>query len=354
MAPDGTVALSDTSHSCFESVVSHVHQMCHFPPVKYSVKMPTPCPGSAFITWSVCFTGHLKSPLLNCYLLVIITSALTLGKLTTAMVQAGESSGKLHESLTKLADITESRVRLKRKVMSAMTYPVVMVGLVVMIFFAMLMFVVPTFASIYDQIDGKLPKLTEFLMSMSFFLRHNILMVGIAGVGGAIGFSRLKKLPQFKLVKDRVIIRLPLFGDLFRSAAMARVATTLASSLGAGVPLLDSLQLSADVANNKLYSDALMQAREDVRNGKSFGNSLRSKPIITEMFTALVDIGEETGQLDALLNRYAEIVEEEVEAKVEAITSLIEPIMIVIFGGLVGVMVIALYLPLINIFKFLQ
>lgn len=277
-----------------------------------------------------------------------------LGKLTTAMVQAGESSGKLHESLTKLADITESRVRLKRKVMSAMTYPVVMVGLVVMIFFAMLMFVVPTFASIYDQIDGKLPKLTEFLMSMSFFLRHNILMVGIAGVGGAIGFSRLKKLPQFKLVKDRVIIRLPLFGDLFRSAAMARVATTLASSLGAGVPLLDSLQLSADVANNKLYSDALMQAREDVRNGKSLGNSLRSKPIINEMFTALVDIGEETGQLDALLNRYAEIVEEEVEAKVEAITSLIEPIMIVVFGGLVGVMVIALYLPLINIFKFLQ
>jgi type IV pilus assembly protein PilC len=277
-----------------------------------------------------------------------------LGRLTTAMVQAGEQSGKLNESLGKLADLCEARVRLKRKVVSAMTYPTVMVGLVMMIFVVMLLLVVPTFKAIYDQIDGTMPGITAFMMSLSALLRSNMLWIPPIGVGAYFGVKALMKNKRFIELKDRVILKMPILGSLFLSSVVARLATTLASSLGAGVPLLDSLQLSADVAGNSVFSTALSQVREDVRNGKSLGDAMARQVAIPEMFTSLVIIGEETGQLDGLLVKYSELVEEEVETKVEALTSIIEPIMIVIFGGLVGVMVIALYLPLINIFKFLK
>jgi type IV pilus assembly protein PilC len=277
-----------------------------------------------------------------------------LGRLTTAMVQAGEQSGKLNESLGKLADLCEARVRLKRKIVSAMTYPTVMVGLVGMIFMVMLLVVVPTFKAIYEQIDGEMPGITAFMMALSDFLRGHFLLVGVSIVPLFFGFKALKKNVRVLEFKDRIVLKLPILGPLFLSSVVARLATTMASSLGAGVPLLDSLQLSADVAGNSVFSVALIQVREDVRNGKSLGQAMAKQPAIPEMFTSLVMIGEETGQLDGLLIKYSEIIEEEVETKVEALTSIIEPLMIVAFGGLVGVMVIALYLPLINIFKFLK
>jgi type IV pilus assembly protein PilC len=277
-----------------------------------------------------------------------------LGRLTTAMVQAGEQSGKLNESLGKLADLCEARVRLKRKIVSAMTYPTVMVGLVGMIFMVMLLVVVPTFKGIYDQIDGTMPGITAFMMWLSAQVRAKFLLILLAMVPAFFALKWLKANPRVNEFKDRFILKIPVLGGLFLSSVVARLATTMASSLGAGVPLLDSLQLSADVAGNSVFSTAIMQVREDVRNGKSLGQAMSRQPAIPEMFASLVIIGEETGQLDGLLVKYSEIVEEEVETKVEALTSIIEPIMIVIFGGLVGVMVIALYLPLINIFKFLK
>ena len=277
-----------------------------------------------------------------------------LGKMTTAMVAAGESSGKLHESLTKLADLCEARVRLKRKIMSALTYPAVMMVLVVGIFFTMLIVVVPTFKNIYDQLGGTLPALTAFMMAMSDLLRSHILWVPLVIGGSVFALKRLKKSKQFRLIKDRLLFKVPMFGDLFLSSAVARMATTLSSSLGAGVQLLDSLQLASEVAGNSIFEDAIGEIRGDVRDGKSLGNAMSRQTIVPDMFTSLVMIGEETGALDTLLFKYAEILEEEVETRVEGITSVIEPIMIMVFGGLVGVMVVSLYLPLINIFKFLK
>ena len=277
-----------------------------------------------------------------------------LGRMTTAMVAAGESSGKLHESLGKLASLCESRVRLKRKIMSALTYPGVMMVLVVGIFLVMLIVVVPTFKNIYDQLDGKLPGLTSFMMALSDALRGNVLWLPVILVGTIIAVKKLKASRAFRLAKDRLLFKMPLFGDLFMSASVARLATTLSSSLGAGVQLLDSLQLAGDVANNSIFEDAISSIRNDVRDGKSLGNAMSRQPAIPDMFTSLVMIGEETGSLDNLLLKYAEILEEEVETRVQGITSIIEPLMIVVFGGLVGVMVVSLYLPLINIFKFLQ
>ena len=277
-----------------------------------------------------------------------------LGRMTTAMVAAGESSGKLHESLTKLADLCEARVRLKRKIMSALTYPAVMMVLVIGIFLTMLIVVVPTFKGIYEQLDGKLPGLTAFMMALSDAIRGHLLWVPVVIGGTIFGFKKISKSKAFRLGKDRLLFKLPMFGNLFLSSAVARLATTLSSSLGAGVQLLDSLQLAGDVANNSIFEDAIGTIRGDVRDGKSLGNAMARQSVIPDMFTSLVMIGEETGSLDSLLLKYAEILEEEVETRVQGITSIIEPLMIVAFGGLVGVMVVSLYLPLINIFKFLQ
>jgi type IV pilus assembly protein PilC len=277
-----------------------------------------------------------------------------LGKMTSAMVAAGEQSGKLHESLAKLADLCEARVRLKRKIMSALTYPAVMMVLVVGIFLTMLIVVVPTFKGIYDQLGGTLPPLTAFMMALSDLIRGHILLIPVVIGGLVVGFKKVGKSRAFRLGKDRLLFKLPLFGDLFKSSAVARLATTLSSSLGAGVQLLDSLQLAGDVAGNSIFEEAIATIRNDVRDGKSLGNAMSKQSIVPDMFTSLVMIGEETGSLDNLLFKYAEILEDEVETRVAGITSVIEPLMIVVFGGLVGVMVVSLYLPLINIFKFLK
>ena len=277
-----------------------------------------------------------------------------LTSLTTALIEAGEANGKLDASLTKLAELCEARVRLRRKIASAMAYPLVMVTLVVLIFIAMLVFVIPTFSGLYDQLGGSLPWLTQILLTMSNVVRSKFLFVAIGAVIIAIVARNLRDTPRFREMKDVLILKVPVLGDLFRSVAIARLATTLASSLAAGVPLLDALRLAGNVANNVVYDRALAQAREEVREGRSLASALEGKPQIPELFTQLVAVGEETGRVDELMVKYAKGVEDEVEAKVEALTSALEPLMIVVLGGIIGVMVIGLYLPLIRIFKFLQ
>ena len=274
--------------------------------------------------------------------------------LTTALVEAGEANGKLDASLSKLADLCEARVRLRRKVVSAMAYPVVMVALVVLIFIAMLLFVVPTFKGLYDQVGGDLPWLTASLMNMSNFVRSNTIVMLALLAGAYLGFRQLRNSPAVKARRDGYILRMPIFGELFRAAAVARLATTMASSLGAGVPLLDSLRLAGNVANNAVLLRSLEQSREEVRDGSSLAASLEGKEAIPDLFCQLIAVGEETGRVDELLVKYSLSLEEEVEAKVDGLTSVLEPLMIVVFGAIIGVMVVALYLPLIKIFNYLQ
>lgn len=278
----------------------------------------------------------------------------SLTPLTTALVEAGEANGRLDSSLTKLAELCEARVRLRRKIVSAMAYPVVMVVLVVCIFMAMLVFVVPTFSDLYDQLGGDLPWLTQILLTLSGLVRSKLLIVLPVVIAAVVLFRRLRSHPRVRDAKDRIVLGLPVLGDLFRSMAVARLATTMASSLGAGVPLLDSLRLAGNVANNIVFDRALEQAREEVREGRSLASALEGKPHVPELFVQLVAVGEETGRVDELLVKYAKGVEDEVEAKVEGLTSMLEPLMIVVLGGIIGVMVVGLYLPLIGIFKLLQ
>jgi type IV pilus assembly protein PilC len=277
-----------------------------------------------------------------------------LGPLTTALIEAGESSGKLDQALHKLAELTDARVRLKRKIVSALAYPGVMMVLVFLIFFAMLIFVVPAFKTMYSTINGQLPAITSVLLASSNFIRGHVLVEAFIIIVLVVGFGQLKKTEGFRRWKDKTMLKLPVFGPLFRLTTVARLSTTLASSLSAGVPLLDALTLSSSVANNVVFSEAIERARIQVRDGKSFSAALQGEKDIPEMFTQLVAVGEETGAIDALLVKYAAGVEDEVETKVEGLTSTLEPLMIVIFGAVIGVMVIALYLPLIKILNFVK
>ena len=265
-----------------------------------------------------------------------------LGPLTTALVEAGEMSGKLDEALHKLAELTDARVRLKRKIISALAYPGVMMVLVFLIFFAMLIFVVPAFKTMYATIDGDLPAITSVLLKSSNFIRSHVLIEVFIIAMVVIGFKQLKRTEGFRRWKDKAMLGMPVFGSLFRLTTVARLSTTLASSLSAGVPLLEALTLSSSVANNVVFSDALERARIQVRDGKSLSAALQGEKEIPEMFTQLVAIGEETGAIDELLLKYATGVEDEVETKVEGLTSTLEPLMIVVFGAVIGVMVIAL------------
>ena len=278
----------------------------------------------------------------------------SLTPLTTALVEAGEANGKLDASLTKLAELCEARVRLRRRIVSAMAYPLIMVTLVTLIFMAMLIFVIPTFSGLYDQLGGKLPWLTSALLAMSNAVRTKFLFI-VAGIVLLVLLVRnVRANPRLREARDRLMLGVPVMGELFRAMAVARLATTMASSLSAGVPLLDSLRLAGNVANNVVFDRALAQAREEVREGRSLAAALEGKAQIPELFTQLVAVGEETGRVDELLTKYATGVEDEVEAKVEALTSMLEPLMIVVLGGVIGVMVVGLYLPLIRIFKYLQ
>jgi len=214
--------------------------------------------------------------------------------------------------------------------------------------------VIPTFSGLYDQLGGQLPWLTQLLLTLSKLVRSQILVVLVVVAVAAIVARNVRAHPRFREVKDRLLLGLPLIGELFRSMAVARLATTMASSLAAGVPLLDSLRLAGNVANNIVFDRALEQAREEVREGRSLAAALEGKAQVPELFVQLVAVGEETGRVDELLLKYAKGVEDEVEAKVEALTSALEPLMIVVLGGVIGVMVVGLYLPLIRIFKYLQ
>jgi type IV pilus assembly protein PilC len=274
-----------------------------------------------------------------------------LGQLTTALITAGETSGKLDVSLVKLADLCEARVRLKRKIISAMAYPGVMVALVVLIFIAMLLFVVPTFKGMYSQLGGNLPKLTSILITASETAQAYWFVFPVLIVGAILGTREVSRNPELRRRKDVLSLRVPLFGPLFKSTAVARMATTLASALAAGVPLLDALSQAGNVANNSVFKDALDEARIQVREGKSLAAALATQTAVPDIFTQLIAIGEETGKVDDLMVKYAKTVEDEVETKVEGLTSMLEPLMIVVFGGVIGVMVVALYLPMLSIFN---
>ncbi len=271
-----------------------------------------------------------------------------------AMVKAGETGGVLDTVLLNLADMIESEVELRRKIKSAMAYPVAVVGLVILMLSAMLLFVVPQFETIYASLGGQLPLPTRVLLSISKTFRTRWWAVALAGAGATFALRRYKKTPGGRLRIDTFKLKVPVFGPLFQKVALARMASTFGMLLRAGVPILQTLDIVKDTVNNKVISGALEEVKVSVREGESIAKPLAKHAVFPPMVVQMIAVGEETGGVDTMLEKVSDFYKSEVAATVDALTSLIEPLLIALIGGAVGAAVIALYMPMFNIIKLIK
>ncbi|MCA1842109.1 MAG: type II secretion system F family protein [Actinobacteria bacterium] len=270
-------------------------------------------------------------------------------RLYVAMVRSGEMGGSLDAVLTRLATTIEKQVELRRKVKSAMTYPVVVGVIVVLILIAMLIFVVPMFKGMYADLDSKLPAPTLALLAASNIMKKFFPLVVIAAGFGVWSLRRWATTDTGRRRVDAFKLRAPVFGQLAHKTALARFSRSLAALVRAGVPILDALEIVSETAGNVVVADAVADTQAAVKAGESLARPLEAHPVFPPMVTQMIAVGEETGALDEMLEKIADFYESEVEATVEALTSLIEPLLIVVMGLTVGGMVIALYMPMFGI-----
>jgi len=265
------------------------------------------------------------------------------------MVRAGETGGVLDEVLERLADHFEAELALKGKIKSAMTYPLTMLGLVLVVLGAMMIFVVPTFEKMFSDMGGKLPFITQLLVDASHFV------VGIGGVLTVVMFTALVFLFKWwsagpwKRIWDGVKLNMPVFGSMIRKIALAKFTRTFGTLVSAGVPILSALDIVADTAGNQVVADAVRHARSAIKEGETIAKPLSESKVFPSMLVQMIAVGEETGALDTMLNKIADFYDEEVSTATDGLTSLIEPLMMASLGVIVGGMVIALYLPMFQV-----
>ena len=271
-----------------------------------------------------------------------------------SMVKAGETGGVLDEVLLSLADQIEREVELRRQIKSAMTYPIVVVALVTLILAAMLLFVVPQFETIYSSLGGTLPLPTRMLLRVSKAVRTYWYIVLLGAVVASFLFRRYKKTEAGRARVDAVKIRIPIFGPLFHKVALARFASTLGMLLRSGVPILQALDNVNETVNNRVIGDAVDDVKTSVREGESIAKPLGRHKAFPPMVVQMMAVGEETGAVDTMLDKVAEFYNSEVTATVEAMTSLIEPLLIAVIGAAVGAAVIALYMPMFSVINLLE
>lgn len=271
-----------------------------------------------------------------------------------AMVKSGETGGMLDEVLLRLADEIEKEVHLRQKIKSAMTYPIAVVGLVFLIMSAMLLFVVPQFQSIYGELGGTLPLPTRVLLGMSTIFKSYWWIVLALAIGFVQFLKRYKKTEKGRSQIDSFKLRVPIFGNLFHKTALSRFSSTLGMLLKSGVPILQAMDIVVDTVNNRVISRAVVDVQASVREGESIAKPLARHAVFPPMVVQMLSVGEETGQVDTMLNKVAIFYDNEVEAMVDALTSLIEPLLIAVIGGCVGAAVIALYMPMFDIIKQIQ
>jgi type IV pilus assembly protein PilC len=273
--------------------------------------------------------------------------------LYVSMVKAGETAGTLDDVLLRLADTLEREVTLRRQIKSAMTYPIVVTGLVIVILTAMLVFVVPTFKDLYTQLGGTLPLPTRILVGISDVVRSYFVIV--VGVIVALAFVfRWWKRGRGRLAWDKFKLKIPIFGKLFHKSALSRFARTLSVLNRSGVPILQALEIVQDTVGNQVVANAVKDLQAGVKEGESIAAPLARHSVFPPMVVQMMAVGEETGALDTMLEKIANFYDEEVEATVESLTALIEPVLIAVVGGAVGAIVIALYLPTFRIFELIK
>jgi type IV pilus assembly protein PilC len=270
------------------------------------------------------------------------------------MTKAGEVGGFLDSVMTQVADNYEAEVKLRSKVKSAMTYPVVVLCIALLAVLGMLLFVVPTFSKMFNQLGGKLPLPTQILVDISHQLTV-LLPVGIIVViGGLIIWSKVRMTPQVRNVVDPLKLKIPVFGGLFQKIAVSRFTRNLGTMMHAGVPILQSLDIVADTTGNVVVARAVRDVQGSIRNGESLTAPLSHHPVFPSMVVQMMAVGEDTGALDSMLKKIADFYDQEVEATTESLAALIEPLMIAFLGGVVGTMIVALYMPIFKIFTLIS
>jgi len=276
-------------------------------------------------------------------------------RLYVSMVRAGEAGGQLDVVLLKLATSIEKRVELRSKVRSAFTYPVVVVCVVVLVITAMMIFVVPTFKHLYGSLHGTLPLPTRIVIGISSVIASIWALAVIVVIVGLVAAVRWwVSTEQGRLVWDRVRLRAPVFGPLMLKVALSRMLSTLGTLLSSGVGIIESLEMAADNVSNRIVSNAARGAIAGVRDGRSLASTLADYPVMPPMVLQMIETGEESGAVSDMLEKVAQFYDNEIDATVGSLTSLLEPALIVFMGVCIGAIVVSLYLPMFDYVKLLQ
>ncbi|GAA4967507.1 type II secretion system F family protein [Kineococcus glutinatus] len=270
------------------------------------------------------------------------------------MVRAGEVGGFLDQVLVQIADNFEAEVKLKAKVRAAMTYPVVVFVIAILAVVAMLLFIVPIFAGMFASMGGTLPLPTQILVALSGLLKTGAPFLVAAAVVLPIVWGKVKHRRKVREFVDPLKLKVPIFGLLGQKIALSRFTRNLGTMLRSGVPILQSLEIVGNASGNVVVERASLAVMESVRSGNSLAGPLTEHAIFPPMVVQMMAVGEDTGALDSMLHKISDFYDQEVEATTEALTSLIEPLMIAFLGGIIGAMVVAMYMPIFGVFELIQ
>ena len=270
--------------------------------------------------------------------------------LICGLISSGEQSGTLDRIVNEISSYLEHREYLKNRIKRVLYYPITVLSVAVLVCLAMLIFLVPRFETIYKSFGAKLPAFTQSMVNMSHVIRNDWYLILMVLALIVYMFKKFKqKSLRLQHGLDLLAIKMILFGKLIQKAIISRICMTLSITLSAGIPLIDALDRVASVANNRIYSDAILGAKEEVMQGTSISLAMRSTQRFPAMVTQMIEIGEKSGELDHMLDKIAEYYRDEVNTSVDGLTTLIEPLLIVVLGVLIGIFVIAMYLPIFNL-----
>jgi len=276
-------------------------------------------------------------------------------ELYSNMVGAGEAGGILDTILIRLATYIEKAQNLKRKVKGAMVYLAVVITVVVLVIVIIMVFVVPTFSKMFTQLGGELPAPTQFIINLSRFLSGVGGLISLASIIGIIVFiTQYRRTENGRKVTDRIILMLPVVGVLFKKVAVAKFTRTLGTLISSGVPILDGLTITAKTSGNKVIEKAVLEVRQGVSEGQTIADPLSQAKVFPPMVNQMIAVGESTGALDNMLDKIADFYDEEVDIAVGALTSMIEPVLMVFLGGTVGFIVVAMYLPIFKLITLIK
>jgi type IV pilus assembly protein PilC len=271
-------------------------------------------------------------------------------RLMVHLIRAGETGGFLDKSLDSVATNLETEVKLAGTIKAALTYPVAVLIIAVVAVFAMLIFIVPVFQGMFVSFGGELPAMTQVLVTLSENMIWLTPLTIVIVVTLVILWRRFKHTDEVRSRADTMILKMPVFGDLMRKVAIARFSRNFATMTGAGVPILQALTIVGDTSGNYVIERACERVQESVRQGRSIAAPLAEEPVFPAMVVQMIAVGEDAGSLETMLDKIADFYEDEVQATAESLTALIEPIMITVIGGILGGMIVALYMPVFSIF----